>query len=377
MIRFPESSRSLLYVIMRCFLIIGFVLLSMTVKPSQDSLKPAIALGVRPQYGFVILHSRDIRPIGQSYPRGLSVDVSWHRISEKAYSSCLCFPRIGVSTTFWDFDNPDVLGYGVTSVFFLEPFFGATRKTSFSIRSGFGLAYASRPHDKIQNPDNLSYSTRLSFALMLAANLNYRLNNRIMLSVSANYNHISNGGMKEPNKGINYPTASIGLDYYLSDHLKFRKYSSPDWRQTAGKRNKYHFWASGTAKQVSGSGEQKRYPVVGLNARFARQVSRINAINFGFDFLSDGAHREEIQRNGFVKDHKKAGLLVGNEFLLGRFNFSQQFGIYVHDPYNRNTSVYQRYGLDYQVVPKLFAGIGLKAHGHVADFLDLRIGISL
>ena len=362
---------------MRCFLIIGFVLLSMTVKPSQDSLKPAIALGVRPQYGFVILHSRDIRPIGQSYPRGLSVDVSWHRISEKAYSSCLCFPRIGVSTTFWDFDNPEVLGKGVTSVFFLEPFFGATHIMSFSIRSGFGLAYANKPYDDVKNPDNLSYSTRLSFAMLLAANLNYRLNDRIMLSLSANYNHISNGGMKEPNKGINYPSASIGLDYYLNDHLKFRNYESADWRLAAGKRSKFHFWVSGTAKQISGSGELKRYPVVGLNARFARQVSRINALNVGLDFLSDGAHREEIQRSGSNDDHLKAGVLIGNEFLLGRFNFSQQFGVYVYDPYNREADVYQRYGLDYQIIPGLFSGIGLKAHGHVADFLDFRIGISL
>lgn len=361
---------------MRCFLIIGIILMSLAAKPSEDSLKPAFAVGVRPHYGFVILHSQDIRPIGQSYPWGLSIDVSWHKVSEKAYGSCLCFPRMGVSTTFWNFDNPDVLGYGATSVFFLEPFFGATRKMSFSIRSGFGLAYASNPYDQIQNPDNLSYSTRLSFALLLAANINYRLNDRIMLSLSANYNHISNGGMKEPNKGINYPSASIGLDYYLDDAVSFRKFKSPDWRLMAEKRNKFHFWISGTAKQVSGSGELTRYPVIGLNTRFARQVSRINAVSMGLDFLADGAHRKEIEKNGNNEDHTKMGFLIGNEFLLGRFNFSQQFGIYLYDPYSRDADVYQRYGLDYQITPKLFSGIGLKAHGHVADFLDLRIGFT-
>lgn len=362
---------------MRCFLFILFLILSLVAKSSQDSLKPAIALGVRPHYGFVILHSQDVRPIGQSYPRGLSLDVSWHRISQQTFTGCLCFPRIGISTTFWDFHKPDVLGYGVTSVFFLEPFFGATQRTSLSIRSGFGLAFANKPYDEISNPENLSYSTRFSFALVLAANLNYRLNNRIMLSLSANYNHISNGGMKEPNKGINYPTASIGMDYYLGQGVKFRKYKSTGWRIEAVKRNRYYFWFSGTAKQVSGSGETKRYPVIGVNARFARQVSRVNAISLGLDYLLDGAHRKEVESSGDGYDHKKAGMLIGNEFLLGKFNFSQQFGIYFYDPYNRDADVYQRYGLDYQITPKLFSGIGLKAHGHVADFLDFRIGYAL
>ncbi len=346
------------------------------VKPAGDPPKSFMTIGANGHFGFVILHSQDIRPIGQSYPWGLSVDVSWHKVSEKSFNSCLCFPRIGISTTFWDYDNPKVLGQGINSVFFIEPFFGATRKTSFSIRSGFGLAYANNPYDEVSNPDNLSYSTRLSFALMLAANLNYRISDQIMLSLSANYNHISNGGMKEPNKGINYPSVSLGLDYYL-EPAQFRRFNQSDWKSKVDKRNRYFISASGTAKQLSGSDELKRYPVIGLNARFARQVSRINAINAGLDFLADGAHREEIKRSGEDLDYLKAGILMGNEFLLGRFNFSQQFGIYIYDPYNRDADVYQKYGLDYQITPKLFSGIGLKAHGHVADFLEFRIGISL
>lgn len=360
---------------MRYWLIITFLILAQIAKPSGGPPKSVTAIGVRGHYGFVILHSQDIRPIGQSYPWGLSVDVSWHKVSENAFNSCLCFPALGVSTTFWDFDNPEVLGQGITSVYYVEPFFRVSDKTSFSFRSGFGLAYANKPYDEVSNPDNLSYSTRLSFALELGANLNYHFSNSFMFTLSANYNHISNGGMKEPNKGINYPTVSFGMDYYL-EPLRFRKFDRDDWRTAVEKRNKLYFWISGTAKQLSGSDELTRYPVIGLNGRFARQVSRINAINVGLDFLADGAHREEIKRSSEDEGCLKAGILFGNEFLLGKFNFSQQFGIYIYDPYNRDADVYQRYGLDYQITPGLFTGIGLKAHGHVADFLEIRIGIS-
>jgi hypothetical protein len=30
------------------------------------------------------------------------------------------------------------------------------------------------------------------------------------------YNHISNGGIKKPNKGMNFPMVTIGLNRYLS-----------------------------------------------------------------------------------------------------------------------------------------------------------------
>lgn len=362
--------------ILRNWLIIACLSFAQIGMSADDSLKSVAAIGVKGHYGFVILHSQDIRPIGQSCPRGVSVDVSWHKLSRNAFNSCLCFPRMGVSTTYWGFDNPEVLGQGVTSVFFLEPFFRISQHAAFSFRSGFGLAYANKPYDEITNPDNLSYSTRLSFALELGANLNYHFSNKYMFALSANYNHISNGGMKEPNKGINYPTFGLGV-YYYPEPFQFRKVVREDWRTAGKKRNMFYFWISGTAKQLSGSAQLKRYPVIGVNGRVARQVSRINAINLGLDFLADGAHREEIKRSGESVDYLKAGMLIGNEFLLGKFNFSQQFGIYIYDPYNRDADVYQRYGLDYHISQKLFSGIGLKAHGHVADFLDFRIGVSL
>lgn len=332
-------------------------------------------VGLRADYGFVILHSQDIRPIGQSYPRGLSVELSWHYKSAKAYNSCLCFPRLGLSTTFWDFDNPKVLGQGLTSLFFVEPFFGVHRKLSFSFRAGLGLVYANQPYDEIHNPDNLSYSTRVSFALLVGANINYRLSPRSMLRLAGNYNHISNGGMNEPNKGINYPTLSLGVDFYLRQEIDFTPYPREDWKSETGERNRVSVLVFASAKQLGGSDEKTRYPVFGLLTAYRHRVSRINALSAGLEIMTDQSHLEEIQRAGLQSDHRKAGLLLGNVFLLGNFNFSQQFGIYLYDPYRRDAAVYQRYGLDWKFAKNYTAGTGLKAHGHVADFLEFRLGM--
>ncbi len=335
------------------------------------------AVGLQAHAGFIILHSQDIRPIGQSYPLGIALEAIWHYNTPNAYRQCLCFPRLGLSATFWDYDNRKVLGQGANLLFFVESVFGMPHRFTFSFRAGAGLAYANNPYDSITNPDNYSYSTRVSFALALAAGINYRLTDQWLLRASANYNHISNGGMNEPNKGINYPTASLGVDYYIRTGSGFKPYPQADWKENHAALNRWFITLAGTAKQLTGTHELQRYPVWSISGRYARQVSRINALNLGVEFLDDGAHREQIVRKGRSVDHRKAGLLIGNEFLPGRFIFSQQIGVYLYDPYHHNTALYQRYALEMKITERFTAGIGLKAHGHVADFLDFRVGVRL
>ena len=72
----------------------------------------------------------------------------------------------------------------------------------------------------------------------------------------------------------------------------------------------------------------------------------------------------------------KISLALGHEFLLGRFLFSQQFGIYLYKPYRVGDDVYQRYGLVYRATDRFQVGINLKAHKHVADFLDIMLGMN-
>jgi hypothetical protein len=335
-----------------------------------------MVVGLKPHYGFVLIHSRDIRPIEDSYPYGLSLEFSWHFNSQRAFNRCLCFPRLGLSTTFWDYDNRQILGRGANAVFFVEPYFGVNNRVNFSFRTGLGLAYANRPHDERTNPDNLSYSTRVSFALQVAAGFNFWLSDRMMLNVHGNYNHISNGGMREPNKGINYPTASIGLDYYIRPAV-FKSYPQTDWREQTKVFTRFHASAFASTRELEVDGERKKYPAVGMNIRVNRRVSRINAIVAAAEIMGDWKNRKQQLMDNKSDGHLMIGVLAGNDFLLGRFIFGQQFGVYLYNPHGGTPDVFQRYYLDFFITDWLTSGIGLKAHGHVADFLEFRVGLAL
>ena len=123
--------------------------------------------------------------------------------------------------------------------------------------------------------------------------------------------------------------------------------------------------------------EYKRYfPIPGIELKVSRQVSRINALTVGLEWLYDNAVRYYLDQSGEDISCQKASVAIGNEFLLGRFLFSQQIGVYFFRPYKKGDDIYQRYGLVFRVTEWLSLGINLKAHRHVADFIDFRVGYS-
>ncbi len=330
-------------------------------------------IGLRSHQGFIFRHSDELKNTTvQTYPWGIEADFSLLLTDKKSWSYCSCYPRTGFSFGYINF-NSDLLGYALPLIGYIEPFISNGNTLSISIRFGIGLAYLNNPYDSIDNPDNLFYSTHISFPVVLNAGLNYRLNNHWNLRLSGSFNHISNGGIKKPNKGINYPTIKLGTDY------TFNPYSLPEWEQSGHdlSKNRWRFMvASGGSAKPTHKGKKKRYPVYTINSCASRRLSRLSGISIGLEFINDLSLKQLLYDKGINKDHKRGAVLVGHEMLIGRFNFSQRVGLYLYSPYKAMDPVYQRYGLAFNLSELLYTGVSIKAHRHVADFLDFRIGCS-
>lgn len=362
--------------VLKLLLFIGFSFSCSTGGFSQQAADgPASVrmIGAKFHVGSVLIHSRELRPIEDSYPLGVELDFAWHKISQKAWESCMCYPKLGMALTFWDYDNPDVLGQGITGLFYIEPFFNTRGRVNYSVRMGFGLSYQNSPYDPIDNPNNLSYSTYWAFPLQLGGSVHYRIAPRWMLDGTVVYNHFSNGGVRKPNKGINWPSLGLGFSYYLEE-FEFKQRAEVDWRKKGPPQKRLDF-------TLFLSYEEPRENLFvfspGLEVKWSRQFARLNAYTLGGEFMYDNGTGYVLDQEGDNTSPVKAGLAAGHEFLLGRFLFSQQFGVYLSNPNPEHPGVYQRYGLVFRVNKTLSAGISLKAHGHVANFLDARIGFSL
>lgn len=346
---------------MRIRAIICILLLGVFLQGEAQSIK---RLGASTGYGSIIAHSSDLLPISQTNPWGISGSIQFMGTQKKDWETCNCFYYLGLNLSYDNFGNPDVLGSALSILGTFEPMIWRKDPWVFSLYSGIGFSYLSKVFHPESNPNNLFFSAPLSFLVSVAPILEYRLAPRWSGQVSLTYNHISNGGQSQPNKGMNYPMLGIGLNHYyqsgeLPEHT--RTALSQDWE--------YFVEASYTNKQSGWSPDRK--PLFTMAAGAFKPLTYFNALGGGVELNKDfslnveGSRWEALMPAPFISHH----------FLLGRMGFSQRMALYTHKPAGyHDHRFYQRYILQYRAWSALSLGMGLKVHGHVAENIDVRLG---
>lgn len=333
-------------------------------------------VGVRVHTGFIIPHAPDLRAISQTRPVGVELTYSRTTFSRAAYERCNCFARVGGYLTYVTFGNPAELGqtYGVGGYF--EPLIRYRHPLYFSLRTTAGLAYLTRVYNADTNPRNTFFGAPLSGLLALSASAHYRLSDRLHLSASAGYNHISNGGTRQPNRGMNFPTAALGVTYVADPVLL------PDagrWpRPTLSRRFAKRILAFGSVRTLPGTNQfpERAAWLWGLTATAGYRVSRFHAVTGGLEVVDDGYGRGQLRRANVADNHRPLGLLGGYELWLGRYVFSTHLGWNVYQPTALPQSrTFQRYQLLYTFGNHWALGVGLKARLNVAEGFDVRMGL--
>ena len=337
---------------------------------SVESMPTIIGLNI--DYGYILKHSENLRELEDAYPQGIGFEWSKMLLTRNAWEFCNCFPRVGAELSYWNWDNPDILGSGIIAMGFAESYFRTQKRLNILFRTGLGGTYLTKPFDAESNPNNLSYSTNVSFALMVGLGLNYRLTDQWNVRFLAKYNHTSNGGIKTPNKGLNFPSISLGVNRSL-ESFTFPQFEKLDKREPPSNKvriSAVHFsgWSNASV------GDKDKFYVFGFMGKYSRWIGGRSALTGATELIFDYSRREQIKLEGRNNGFLQGAALVGHEFWLGRVSFSQELGVYYYNEFRINDDVYQRYGLTYNFSRHIFAGFNLKAHRHVADFIDLRIG---
>lgn len=349
---------------LRVFIFFCWATNQMFAQESERSLSASI------HKGFIFAHSKDVENTTGSYPSGIQLEYTKQLLDDKTWQTCNCYPRNGYFIQYFDYDNA-VLGKSIHLGTYIEPYWGYGKRLGGSLKGMAGLGYFTNPYNPTSNPTNQSYSLPISAYIALGLGIHVRVSPRYQLSLYGNYNHVSNGGIKDPNKGINWPTMSLGLNYIIQSAIPPTHQRVSFNRTTAiGEWETFLFWSSRTLK----AGEKQRWQIVGLGGQYRRQFSKINALTLGGELWYDYSLQERLRRDEFNSASSfRSGILGGNEFLMGKFSLSQQLGVYLINPSGYFTLLYQRYGLAYKVHKKWSIGTNVLVHGHVANFLDFRL----
>ena len=368
------------YRLLRRLLIINLITVN-SFAQDNDSLSRSkkvaniFSIGLGIQHGFIFAHSRAVQNTKGANPTGIELSFGWQRNDTETWNLCNCFPKKGLLLFYYDYDVR-ILGKSFGAAYFLEPVYKVGNKTFFSFRGIAGLAWLTNPFDSIHNLTNQSYSSAIGGYLLLGIGLSYIINTQWWLNTTINYQHISNGGLRQPNKGINWPTAGISViyqknprPYYKAPHSKEKFWKDYPLRWDIG--------IFGIAKRgTDENGNSHRMPLIGGTIQAGKQVGRINMLTFGAELYGDRSLSMQLKRDSINASDLRAGLLIGHEFLLGKFSFSQRLGVYIFNQTPYYDQIYHRWGIHYFMNKHLGIGMQLKAHKHVADFVDLRITYS-
>ncbi|MEP6466603.1 MAG: acyloxyacyl hydrolase [Parafilimonas sp.] len=344
-----------------------------------DSLRQLV-IAARYDDGFIFAHNVHVQNTKGVRPNGFEIEYSHLQTDSATVSKFKCYPHTGFAFDYIDF-NSELLGKSYSVSYFLEPNYRLGNNLKMNVRVAAGFSYLTNPHDVVKNPDNQSYSGHINTFLQLGLGLSYPVSKNISVYAMGNFFHNSNGGFKLPNSGVNYINASLGLQYftYSSRFPQYKKYKDFSWKQKP-----FHFDASIYYSPKGGYNKDStshRKFVVGVSAQIVKQVSNIDALTATAEIYYDDGLR--TIKHVYVHDSSSnflAGLLIGHQFLLNRFTFSQQFGVYIFKQtkmYNENYQnlfhpFYQRWGISYNIKKRWSIGISLLSHAQIADYIDGR-----
>lgn len=339
----------------------------------QDDPNNPVSIAVKPQYGLILAHSSKVEHLAYTNPYGLELEYSWLMLKDKNWQQCNCYSKTGISFLYVNYDNPEIVGSSYNLIGFAEPFFIRKKRFLFSARMGVGISFLDKVYDLETNPENTFFSTTLSFIAHIDINAYYQISNQYSLTAYAKYNHISNGGVKQPNYGMNFPMFGLGLNYYPAGKIIFPYREKTEFIP----KYFYNIYTFGMVKKIEEEEyfKEKTTIVFGLYGIAGRTISKLNGFSIGAEYINDGGAKEEISRKGLSVSHQNFSALVGHHLLFGKYDFSQYWGTYIYAPYKQH-NFYQRYSLSYQLSKRVMGGVTLKVHGDVADSFHILLGLS-
>lgn len=331
------------------------------------------SIGFQGHYGsFITSLTRSIY-IKDSY--SCSGELSYIRQTNgsKPWQMANGLPRWGLAAFFGNSGSRTYIGSlgGVFS--FIDFRLLEINRFRSGFRAGGGLGFIEKPYNAITNHKNLLLGSRANIYLNFLWKNELRVTNHIYFNAGLSFSHLSNGRITLPNLGLNTPAISAGLRYSIHEQNKIRVLAQDSFSHKTG----IQLFASIGFKQVPTAGGD-RFLVKVFTAEAGRQFAAFGRYGCGLLLSYDGSagnHYSDtiVPRKEVLKKPFNPAFFISYEQLLGKFSIPVQMGVYLAEHYFGET-LFQSFGIRYQLNRHWLAGIQLKTHFGHADFIHTGIG---
>lgn len=352
---------------MKCWLFFFGCFVSYYSFSQNDSVQKAVTLHVLA--GQVHVHTNSVRNVKGTKSFGVQVDIAKQSTSFQQWNLSGSFVKTGWSLEFVNFNN-SILGHGFIASRFIEPQYRISNHLQFLVRASLGIDYLSNPNNQLTNPTNNNYSLYINPYLHIGSGLQYQFSKNAAIGLAGNFHHISNGNLKQPNKGVNWLTGAINFSYYPNNGFlpKYKRIDNPFWKHQKPiiDIGLFAVPAQGYYSKYSAT----RNFILGVTSKITKQIGAIHAMTAGTEIYYDNFIVDKNQPP--ISSKMIVGIQAGHVFLLGKVNFSQQLGYNIYNGIYFLPNFYHRWGIDYQLTPHYKVGANLKANSDNADFFDVR-----
>jgi len=363
------------------FLLISFS--SQAQKQFRHSLRsPNIVLEGRIYYGWTLDHHIEITPYKRHYP-AYEISLQKATYGRTRWEYMYNYPLIGISYWYSDLGNTRALGAAHAIFPYIN--FPLLGKKNFNIyfRLGVGLGYLTRKYDRYDNYENLAIGSHFNGNVNLLVEARQRLGKKFTASAGISLVHFSNGGIKQPNYGLNYPSLSFALAYRLTRENKYlRQKLLPELYpfEFDGKRflNFDIDIAMGMKDMQSMLGRGNKYMVTAIWGNMMWPMGYKGRLGWGFDVSYDGSDEKTLELRGVYAEHKiqivKTGINAAYELAFSRMAIMLNLGWQLTGLDTRDGYVYEKLALRFGLTENLYTALTLKANYGKADFITLGLG---
>lgn len=337
----------------------------------------ADAIDIKTSYGVIMPHHKSFYYFLNGRIPTIAVTVNTITNGEQEWLRARKNPTFGFGFFYSDLKNKTILGQAYALYMNYGQSIFKYKQTGLQFSMSGGVAYLNKIFDPINNPYNIAVSSHLNAYLNPSLDFYYK-NKALKFSTGLALTHLSNGGFKKPNSGLNHVGIHFGLSAQISKHKKTADKAIVDTVKYL-KSSIFTVITSYGKRQKSINGNI--YSVVSIMFDYIYRPKIRYGYGIGADMFYDFAIADVSPIDTILGTSKRTAFYNGLHLTwvgyYGNFYSSLQFGFYVYGSPDYSEKTYMRIAFRYSLNPKFDVGIGLKTYFGVAHFSELGLGYSI
>lgn len=355
-----------------CLLLLLSLLIFKCGTAQENDNKDILITSIRYHYGVVLPHHKSISYLVNDQIRAVELNFGLLPSTNRYWSKLYNQPEIGLGFYHGSLGNKEILGK--TSALFPYINFNLKnfRKGNLRLQTGLGVSYTKKHFHPTENYKNLAIGSKFNAFFKILLSNSYHLSNRWSVNTGIGFQHLSNGSINVPNKGLNMATANIGIQYNFKE-VPHNLKSSNNFTKL---ENELVFVFSGGIKQSSKVDDNK-YFTGSISSSYSFGINTKQRIGFGIDlFYDEAANRGiwDLNPKTDFEDRFSQAIILTHDLAIQKFSIITHIGIYTLYQTKPDKPIYTRVGLRYNVNDKIVTNLSLKAHLGKADFIEWGIG---